>query len=224
MRPAARRGKDLPKTVVSAERVWAAAVYAHRENAGEYHKEEQWMMNATPPYRAHEANKTLMWRAIMDISLLTEADFEFARTVRDWTRKDLLIKTLKGALSEFDQALSQAAELDEFVLESDRYEIALITSRPRAYEDGRLIEEAMTGIRLEPLDSVGAKVDETVTVVKSVWSQNYNVYFITAVTESRHAVFFSYRERLSNGHQCRVRGTVKAHRENSTQLNRVRIV
>jgi hypothetical protein len=35
MRPAAQRGKNFPKTVVSAERVWAAAVYAHRENGGE---------------------------------------------------------------------------------------------------------------------------------------------------------------------------------------------
>jgi len=56
-----------------------------------------------------------------------------------------------------------------------------------------------------------------------MYSQNFGVYFITAVTADRHAVFFSYRERLANGHQCRIRGTVKAHRENSTQLNRVRI-
>jgi hypothetical protein len=61
-------------------------------------------------------------------------------------------------------------------------------------------------------------------VVKSVYSQNYGVYFITGVTASRQAVFFSFRERLAKGHQCRIRGTVKAHRENSTQLNRVRMV
>jgi hypothetical protein len=100
----------------------------------------------------------------------------------------------------------------------------LVCSRPRAYEDAQQLEQAMEGISHEPLAPVGDRVDERVTVAKSVYSQNYGVYFITAVTESRHAVFFSYRERLATGHQCRVRGTVKAHRENSTQLNRVRII
>jgi hypothetical protein len=67
-------------------------------------------------------------------------------------------------------------------------------------------------------------VDVEITVVKSVYSQNFGVFFITAITTDRRAVFFSYRDRLANGHQCRIRGTVKAHRENSTQLNRVRMV
>jgi hypothetical protein len=86
------------------------------------------------------------------------------------------------------------------------------------------MEEAMEGISREPLAPVGDRVDEPVTVVKCVFSQNYNVFFVTAVTESRHAVFFSYRERLNIGRQCHIRGTVKAHRENSTQLNRVRVL
>lgn len=209
--------------VLSAERVWASAAYAHRENEGEYHKEEQWMMNATPPYRLREANRTLMWRAIRDISLLTEADYEFGRVVRDWVRKDLMIKTLKGQLGEFDTGLLASAQMDEYLM-SDRYEIALVCSRPKAYEDTRQIEEAMEGISREPLAPIGDKVTESVTVVKAVYSVNYNTFFITAVTQSRHAVFFAYRERLPIGHQCEIRGTVKSHRENSTQLNRVKVV
>ena len=114
--------------------------------------------------------------------------------------------------------------MDDFITTVDRYEISLVCSRPRAYEDAQQLEQAMEGISREPLAPVGERVDETVTVAKSIYSQNYGVYFITAVTGSRHAVFFSYRERLPVGHQCRIRGTVKAHRDNFTQLNRVRMV
>jgi hypothetical protein len=213
----------VAQAAVSADVVWAAAAYAHRINEGEYLKEDQWMMNATPPYRAREANRVLMWRAIQDNTLLTEADYEFGRVVREWTQKDLMVKTLKGQLNDFDTALVASAQRDHF-LTSDRYEISIVCSRPRAYEDTRQMEEAMEGISREHLADIGAKVDERITVVKCVFSQNYNVFFVTAVTESRHAVFFSYRERLNIGHQCHIRGTVKAHRENSTQLNRVRIL
>ena len=214
---------QVAQAAVSADVIWAAAAYAHRENGGEYLKEDQWRMNATPPYRAREANRVLMWRAIQDNTLLTGADYEFGRVVREWTQKDLMVKTLKGQLNDFDRALVTSAQRDHFLM-SDRYEISIVCSRPRAYEDTRQMEEAMEGISREPLAAVGDRVDEPVTVVKCVFSQNYNVFFVTAVTESRHAVFFSYRERLNIGHQCHVRGTVKAHRENSTQLNRVRVL
>ena len=218
-----RAKPQVAEAAVSADVVWAAAAYAHRENGGEYHKEEHWMMNATPPYRLHETNRTIMWRAIRDNTLLTEADYEFGRVVREWTQKDLMVKTLKGQLNDFDTALVASAQRDHFLM-SDRYEISIVCSRPRAYEDTRQMEEAMEGISREPLAAVGDRVDEPVTVVKCVFSQNYNVFFVTAVTESRHAVFFSYRERLNIGRQCHIRGTVKAHRENSTQLNRVRVL
>ena len=87
-----------------------------------------------------------------------------------------------------------------------------------------MIEEAMTGIRREPMAPVGEKVTTEATVIKAVYSQNFNVYFITAITPDRYAVFFSYRERLAIGRKCQIRGTVKAHRENSTQLNRVKVL
>ena len=113
--------------------------------------------------------------------------------------------------------------LEDFDEWNTRYELALVPSQIKSYEEAVQLEAAMEGIRNEPVAPVGDKVDLEITVVKSVYSQNYGVYFITAVTPSKQAVFFSFRERLSNGHQCRIRGTVKAHRENSTQLNRVRV-
>ena len=209
--------------VMGADRIWGAAAYADRENGGEYLKEDRWMMNATPPFLDKQANKTLMHKAILDNSFITGDDIEVGRQARNYVRKVLVIKGLKGSMSEFDQALSRVVEMDEFMTGADRYEIALVTSQIRAYREGTRIEAVMTDVDTTPLADVGAKVAGHARVVKSVFSQNYNVYFVTAKTDTNHMVFFSYRERLAVDSEIDFRGTVKAHRTDATQLNRVRL-
>jgi hypothetical protein len=209
--------------VMGADRIWGAAAYADRENGGEYLKEDRWMANATPPFVEKQANKTLMRKAIVDNSLITGADIEVGRQARDYVRKNLVIKGLKGSMSDFDQALSRVVEMDEFMTGADRYEIALVTSQIRAFREGTRIEAVMTDVDNTPLAEVGAKVAGHARVVRSVFSQNYNVYFVTAKTDTNQMVFFSYRERLAVDSEIDFRGTVKAHRTDATQLNRVRL-
>jgi hypothetical protein len=213
--------------VWTAETVWASAAYAHRVNDGEYRKENEYRIDENGHY-THEVvrgrNRDIMNQALRDESLITEADRELGNRARDYVSKAILVKTLKGTLTEFEQSLQRAVAMTEFDEWNSRMELAIIASQIRSYEQAVQLEQAMDGISSEPVAAIGEKVDTEITVVKSVYSQNFGVYFITGVTLDRRAVFFSYRERLANGHQCRVRGTVKAHRENSTQLNRVRIV
>lgn len=207
--------------------VWAAAALANRTNQGEYLREPEYGVDAEGmPTRdiVRQPNRVRITEALMDQSLITDADRELGARAQDWHSKNLMMRALKGTLSEFDQALQRALTVEAFSLHRHRTDIAVIASQIRAYEQGVQMQEVMEGILREPLAPIGAKVDANVTVVKSVYSQNYGVWFITAVTESRHAVFFSYRDRWPNGERLRVRGTVKAHRDLSTQLNRVRIV
>ena len=208
--------------------MWAAAAHAHRINGGEYLKDPEyakddqglWLDTIVRP-----RNRDIMKRALDDDSVITEADRDLGARARDWLSKSIMMKTLKGvAFSEFEQGLQRAVIMTEFDEWGCRYEMALVASQIRAYEQAVQLEAAMEGISNEPVADIGAKVDVEITVVKSMYSQNFGVFFITGITTDRRAVFFSYRDRLPNGHQCRVRGTVKAHRENSTQLNRVRIV
>lgn len=210
--------------VMGADRVWGAAAYADRENGGEYLKEDRWMANATPPFVEKQDNKTLMRKAIVDNSFITGDDIEVGRKARDYVRKNLVIKGLKGNMTEFDSAMSRVVEMDEFMTGADRYEIALVCSQIRAYREGIRIEAVMTDVVNRPLADVGAKVSGHARVVKSVFSQNYNVYFVTAKTDTNQMVFFSYRERLAVDSEIDFRGTVKAHRTDATQLNRVRLV
>ena len=44
---------------------------------------------------------------------------------------------------------------------------------------------------------------------------------MTVIDTDNRAVFFSYRDQLALGTQVNLRGTVKAHRDGTTQLNRV---
>ena len=223
-----RRPKAPERPVAwSAETVWAAAAHAYRVNGAEYLKDPEyarddqgrWLETIVRP-----RNRDVMKRALDDHSVITEADRDLGSRARDWLSKSIMMKTLKGlAFSEFEQGLQRAVSLTEFDEWGCRYELALVASQIRAYEQAVQLEAAMEGITAEPIADIGAKVDVEITVVKSVYSQNFGVFFITGITTDKRAVFFSYRDRLANGHQCRIRGTVKAHRENSTQLNRVRM-
>jgi hypothetical protein len=224
----ARRPKATERPVAwTAETVWAAAAHAHRINGAEYLKDPEyarddqglWLDTIVRP-----RNRDIMKQALDDDSVITEADRDLGNRARDWLSKSIMMKTLKGTvLSEFEQGLQRAVTMTEFDEWGCRYELALVASQIRAYEQAVQLEAAMEGISAEPIADIGAKVDMEITVVKSVYSQNFGVFFITGITTDRRAVFFSYRDRLANGHQCRIRGTVKAHRENSTQLNRVRM-
>jgi len=220
-----RKPRQQPADMVmGADRIWGAAAYADRENGGEYLKEDRWMMNATPPYLEKSANKTLMRKAMLDISLITGDDIEVGRRARDYVRKNLVIKGLRGNMSEFEQVMSRVVEMDEFMTGADRYEIALVCSQIRAYREGTRIDAAMEDVIRTPVAAVGEKVQLNVQVLKSVYSLNFNVYFITAKTDGHQLVFFSYREQLPVGAFRTIKGSVKAHRPDATQLNRVRMV
>jgi hypothetical protein len=212
----------------SAETVWAAAAYAYRINGAEYLKDPEYARDDQGLWTdriLRLRNRDVMKQALSDDSLITDQDRDLGARARDWLSKSIMMKTLKGTeLSEFEQGLHRAVTMTEFDEWGCRYELALVASQIRAYEQAVQLEAAMEGISNEPIADIGAKVDVEITVVKSVYSQNFGVFFITGITTDRRAVFFSYRDRLANGHQCRIRGTVKAHRENSTQLNRVRVV
>jgi len=222
-----RRGRSAkPTETWTAQTVWAAAATAHRINLGEYLREPVYQVDTTGLSNGvvlKQRNRTVMSEALKDTTLITDQDRELGDRARAYHGQNLTFRSLKGTLREFEVSLQRALALETFT-GRDGLELALIASQIRAYEQAVQLEAAMEGISREPLADIGAKVDVSITVVKSVWSQNYNVFFVTAVTEDRHAVFFSYREQLGNGHQCRLRGTVKSHRENSTQLNRVRMV
>jgi len=107
------------------------------------------------------------------------------------------------------------------------FDIAVITSLPSGYERGvkrqtvdQRIQFATGGL----IGTVGDKVSPSIEVLKSVFSQNWNTHYITGITTDEQVLFFAYKQQLEVGKMFDLYGTVKAHRDNVTQLNRVKVI
>lgn len=223
-RYAARKAQMKPvqlATVLGSEVMWAVAAYADRVNGGVYVRET---------VNNGEVNQTRNRDIIREevqrgLSNVTEADFELGREARAWHRGRIVMKSLKGQpLSDFERSLQDVVQQEEFSNRTDALAIAIVASQIASYRKGLAAEQMVASVDHSPLAAVGTKVAVDAVVVRSVYSQNYNVYFVTARTQCNRLVFFSYREGLDADTPIRVRGTVKAHRPDSTQLNRVKLV
>ena len=208
-------------TVVTADQVWAAAALADRVNKGSYYKE----MIYQDDVLVNRPNRVIMLEALNEWYEPTPEDLEIGRTARAWHKGRLLMTAIKRPLNGFENNLNRASVLDEFALETKRLELATIASQIRSYRLGSAEEQKMWGTDTTPLAAIGTKVGCQVEVIKSVYSQNYNTNYIRAVTiDTRKVVMFNYREGMDPGTVLTIKGTVKAHREDCTQLNRVKVL
>jgi len=240
------KSNQKESTQFTADAVWGAAAHAHRVNSG-YLKGDGLPSTLNQPWfksmllyphiecplpdliAAHVetrvSNRDLIWKALASPDLISEQDHATGMRAKDFLTKQLLLKTLKGPVSNFDRSLGAIMAKDSFT-SRDRLDIALIASQILAYENG--LRQLAIIDRIDRskgyLANVGNKVQANVEITKSVYSQNYNVYFISGVTDTNQAVFFSYRDCQKIGAKITIKGTVKAHRTDATQLNRVRVL
>lgn len=207
--------------------VWAAACAAQRINGG-YFKQEQWMPNATPPYIANRRNRDVMMEFLMSPTDLTVEDVEAGEAVRKWLQHDLTFRALKSKLTEFDTATQKClAVTDRFYTVSHRYELAVIAALPDSHAKVKAREatqDRLAETSGELIGNVGDKVTLNVEVIRSAFSKNWNIWFVTVVTEDNRAVFFSHKAEFASGTELSIKGTVKAHKDGQTQLNRVSII
>jgi hypothetical protein len=218
--------KRQPREVreYSADDVWAAAAYADRVNGGFYLREQENIINEDGTWQpGRQANKRLLAEALANPDLVTDEDRDTGREAWHWHQGRCMLDGLRGQLGDFRKTLFTAVSQTAF-LSTETMHMAVIASQIRAWRQGVMEEQARDDVARGYLADVGAKVRAGITVIRSVFSQNYNVFFVTAKTDSRHIVFFSYRDPMNPGLQCEIAGTVKAHRDDSTQLNRVKVL
>lgn len=210
--------KQKPKPEYNADDVWAAACAAQRVN-------NKYIKFVEPDaIESQKSNRDLLMNFLTDPSTITDKDREQGQLIRKYY-KGLTFKVLQGKkLSAFDVDVMQLANRDVI---TSFYDVAVITSLPSCYErnvkrdqDERRVDNAKGGFVGVP----GNKVELEIEVLRCVFSKNYFVYFVTGVTSEDQAVFFSYKKDLKSGLKLKIKGTVKAHRDNSTQLNRVKVL
>ena len=204
----------------NANDVWAAAAAAQRIN-GAYIKVAPADENSE---YITETNRAIINNFLSDPSLINEIDRAEGENIRTYY-KGLTFKILQGIkLNDFDNTAMTIANRD--VIES-MYDVAVIASLPSCYLRAKARDDANARVRDADggfISSPGNKVTLDLEVVKCIYSRNYNTYFVTGITDSNQAVFFSFKEGLNAGKRIKVAGTVKAHRDDSTQLNRVKVI
>ena len=207
-----------PALNLNAVDVWGAAAAAQRIN-GSYIK--------VPPADENseyitETNRAIISNFLSDTSLISDADKEQGELIRNYY-KGLTFKILQGVkLNDFDSTALAIANRD--VIDSS-YDIAVIASLPSCYVRAKSYDDANARVRDASghISTVGNKVTLDIEVIKCVYSQNYNVFFVTGLTNDNKAVFFSYRERVERGNNITVTGKVKAHRDDATQLSHTKV-
>jgi hypothetical protein len=214
----------------SVDNVWAAAVAAQRIN-GSYIKET--MYKVDPEMSSNTVvdkrrNRDIMVDILANPAQLTVEDIAQGQECRKFLQNDITFRALKGQLREFDGSVSKVlAVTEEFDTVKHKLELAVVACLPQSH--ARSLERQATQERVRQtsgavIGTPGDKVTLAVEIVKSNYSQQWNTWYATGVTADNSAVFFAYRQELARGAKHTIQGTVKAHRDGSTQLNRVSII
>ena len=205
----------------NADDVWSAACAAQRIN-GSYIKLS--VISESDPATTKLSNRMLVEKLLADLSGITDEDREQGVKVRAFYQA-YTFKILQGKqLSDFDNNAMLIANR-EFI--TGNYDVAVIASLPSCYERGVVRQSADQRVNFATGGFIGKandKVTASIEVLKSVFSMKWNTNYVTGITTDDQIVFFAYKEALDIGKVLNINGTVKAHRDNSTQLNRVKVI
>jgi hypothetical protein len=199
--------------------VFAAACAANRVNGGYLKYTETNDESGTSKL----ANKILIRQFLDGTFDVRDSDREQGEKVMQHCRS-LTFKLLTDKrLSDFEQNMLSIVEKE--TLDSN-YDIAIVSSLPNTYNRSEYRRAVDTRIRETEgvFGTVGERVQVTAEVVKSYFSDQWGTHFITAITDDNKQVFFAYKQSLTVGDNINIDGKVKAHRDNSTQLNYVKMV
>jgi len=218
------RARTKTKKVVlnfNADDVWSAACAAQRIN-GSYIKLS--IISESDPATTKLSNRMIVEQLLADQSGITDEDREHGKKVRAFYQA-LTFKILQGKqLSDFDNTAMLIANREVI---TGNYDVAVIASLPSCYERGVVRQTADQRVNFATGGFIGKaseKVKLEIEVIRCTYSHSYNVFFVTGITEQDQPVFFSYKDKVPTGDTMNIVGTVKAHRDNITQLNRVKVI
>lgn len=214
------------RPVYSIADVFAAACAAQRIN-GEYLKTDDITYYDDGHEYTHKvnrvANKTLVHQFLKGELGMSLEDHEMGEKVMQYCR-GLTFKLLTDKrLSDFEQTMLTIVEKSTT---DSNYDIAVVASLPASYE--RSLGRAEQNIRLREAAGcleapVGSKVELDVEVVRCNYSNEWGVFYVTAIADAG-VVYFARNTKVDVDSKIRIKGKVKRHKEDRTQLSHVKIV
>ncbi len=217
---------SVPSRKFSISDVWAAACAAQRIN-GEYLKEGRNAYDDNGQViSTKRRNRDIMVEFLDNPDQLLVEDVEQGEEVRNFLQNDLTFRAIKGKLTEFDSAVSKVLAVKEkFDTYKNKYELAVVAALPASAARTKAHQAQAERTRFAKgglIGKAGDKISAQVEVLSAVYSKNYGIYWIRGITDQDQPVFFSSKEAFDTGTWLTVRGTVKGHRDDVTQLTRVK--
>jgi hypothetical protein len=206
----------VTKIGYTTDDVFAASCAAQRIN-GSYIK-------AIAPGTTQKTNRQLAEEALKDQTLITDADRLQGDLVRKYY-KGLTFKVIEGkALTDFAKNAMEFATNDMI---TSTYQLAVVVSLPQSYEKSSKRDDVDRRINFACGGFVGNladKVTVNIEVLKQLWSNKWNTWYITGITTEDQVVFFAHKTQYDIGTMLTIQGVVKTQRDNSTQLGRVKVL
>lgn len=206
----------VTKIGYTTDDVFAASCMAQRIN-GQYIK-------AVAPGLNQKTNRQIVDELLKDTTQITDADRLEGECVRKYY-KGLTFKVLEGKqLSDFAKNAMEFATNDMI---TSTYQLAVVVSLPQSYQKSSKRDDVDRRIRFAQGGFVGNLADKVtlnIEVVKQLWSNNYNTWYITGITTEDQVVFFAHKTQYDIGTMLTIQGVVKGQRETSTQLSRVKVL
>jgi hypothetical protein len=205
----------------NADDVWAAACQAQQVN-GSYVKLSALTENQLT--NGVRSNRELIVSLMEDTTKITDESREQGLKVRKYYQ-GLTFKVLKGIkLNDFDNNVMLISNRDVI---TENFDLAVIASLPNSYV--RAVERDNVDQRIKFatggfIGKAGDKITQKIEIVKQIWSTKWDTHYITGINDKDQVLFFSHKNLLEVGKSVTIEGTVKSHREDSTQLNRVKVI
>ncbi len=213
----------------SVSDVWGAACAAQRINGG-YYKEavfgwdEAAQSNVLTKYR----NRDVMLQFLQNPDRILIDDIEAGEKLREYLEQDITFRALKGQLTDFDNSTKQClAVKDRFYTVSHRYELAVVAALPNSAQRNQERQSAEQRIQFAQgglVGNIGDQVTVNIEVIRSFYKKEFNIYFITGITDQDQVVTFGLKETFNTGTHLTVRGKVKGQRDKTTQLNYAKVL
>lgn len=212
-----RRYTRPPAKMYQVDLVFAAAQAAYRKLGSKYVK-KQYFSDGT-----ELTNAELLRTLVEDITEITAEDKTIADEIRTHY-KGLMMKILAGkVLNEFDSKALALANSEQI---SER-ELGTVAYLPAGYDLAKKrqsVDDRINYAQGGYLGSIGDKLSFNAEVLRTVYSQQWQCYFVTAITDKDQVVFFSNKQAFEVGSKIVAQGTVKNHHaDGKTQFNRVKI-
>lgn len=224
-------GNRVAQTSVSysVSDVWAAACAADRVNGG-YFKEDRFEYSDNqPPRLIKRRNRDVMMQFLANPGQLLVEDVERGEQCREFLNSDLTFRALQNKITSFDDAVRKVLAVeDRFDARLNRYELAIVACLPASVARSQVRQTVDERVRFAGggyIGNLGNKVMlKDVEVLSANYSQQYNIFWIRGVTDQDQVVLFSNKEKFDVGSHLTIQGKVKAHRDNLTQLNYVKVL